>query len=152
MWAWQIVLGCAGTGSQTVPDGAEPSVDVISVRAVGESGAYTVYVTIRSDETGCDRYADWWEVLTPEGELVYRRILDHSHPDDQPFERFGGPVAIEASEEVVVRGHLHSDREGEGGYVGQAMRGSIAGGFSEWAAPASFAPEVEGPLPESCLF
>jgi hypothetical protein len=140
-----LAVGCAGGGD----DGGAPSADVVGVRATGDAGAYTFWVSIASDETGCDRYADWWEVLDPAGNLVFRRILDHSHPDEQPFERDGGPVPVAAADEVLVRAHLHP-----GGYVGDGMRGSVAAGFTAWHAEEGFAAALASaePQPASCLF
>lgn len=129
--------------------GAAPVADVVSVAVTGETGAYTFAVGIRSDETGCDRYADWWEVLTPEGSLVYRRILDHSHPSEQPFVRTGGPVSVGAADPLVVRAHL-----APGGFHGAAMAGSVADGFGEVELKPGFAADLEAvpPLPSGCLF
>jgi hypothetical protein len=123
--------------------------DVTAVRTTGDAGAYTFYVTIRSDETGCDRYADWWEVLSEDGELLYRRILGHSHPSEQPFERSGGPVAVAADQQVLVRAHL-----APGGYVGQVMQGSADGGFEVTEVADGFAAELEddAPQPDGCAF
>jgi hypothetical protein len=42
--------------------------DVISVDVSGNEGAYQFSVGIRSPDTGCDQYADWWEVITGDGE------------------------------------------------------------------------------------
>ena len=64
--------------------------DVTAVSATGEAGAYTFDATVRSPDTGCNSYADWWEVVSPNGELLYRRVLLHSHVDEQPFTRSGG--------------------------------------------------------------
>ena len=63
---------------------------VEDVSVSGDPGRYQFAVTIRSDETGCDQYADWWEVVSESGDLLYRRILAHSHVDEQPFARSGG--------------------------------------------------------------
>lgn len=52
---------------------------------------------MRSPDRDCGLYADWWEVVGEDGRLLYRRILMHSHPDEQPFTRPGGPVAIAAA-------------------------------------------------------
>ncbi len=149
-----LALGCGGRAAPTpaAPAAADsaPTADVTAVSVSGAEGAWTFAVTIRSDETGCDRYADWWEVLDADGRLLYRRILRHSHPDEQPFTRSGGPVPAGAGDTLVVRAHLHPD-----GYGGAAMRGTPGGGFS--AAPdigADFAASVAGdpPQPEGCLF
>lgn len=143
---WAVALAsCSDPRPEPVVDG----VDVVGVSAAGASGAYTLFVTLRADETGCDRYADWWEVLTPDGALVYRRILDHSHPDEQPFERSGGPVPIGSEEEVVVRGHLHPD-----GFGGVAVTGAVDGGWTAFTPEPGWAAAVDGepPLPAGCLF
>ncbi|MCB0054175.1 MAG: hypothetical protein KDE24_32035, partial [Caldilinea sp.] len=66
--------------------------DVFGVTVRGDDGAYQFSVEIASPDTGCNQYADWWEVLDSDGNLLYRRILTHSHVDEQPFIRSGGPV------------------------------------------------------------
>ncbi len=126
-----------------------PAADVVAVSTSGGPGGYDVAVTLRSDETGCDRYADWWEVLDSHGHLLYRRILEHSHPNEQPFDRDGGPVNVDANEPLVVRAHLST-----AGYAGTVLKGSIASGFSAWKPPAGFATDLEhqGPQPTGCLF
>ena len=134
--------------SDTIPP---PSIaaDVLSVSASGSSGAYTFAVTLRSPDTGCEQYADWWEVLTPQGSLIYRRILVHSHVDEQPFTRSGGPVEVDDTTEVVVRAHMN-----EAGYGGVALRGSIGAELSPDPSLTELAPELAGaaPLPTGCAF
>ena len=114
-----------------------------------DGSGYRFAVTVESDETGCDRYADWWEVVTPEGELLYRRILAHSHVDEQPFTRSGGPVEIEEDDVVIVRSHVNSD-----GYSTQAMKGSASEGFSSVVLESGFAANLENadPQPNDCSF
>ncbi|MEL6930719.1 MAG: hypothetical protein AAFO95_19105, partial [Cyanobacteria bacterium J06600_6] len=65
---------------------------ILSVMATGTENKYDFVVTVSSPDTGCEAYANWWEVLTPEGELLYRRTLFHSHVDEQPFTRTGKKV------------------------------------------------------------
>ncbi|MEM9455334.1 MAG: hypothetical protein AAGF11_14225 [Myxococcota bacterium] len=125
--------------------------DVLTVEASGSPGDYTFAVTLRSPDTGCDRYADWWEVVTADGSLLYRRILAHSHVDEQPFTRNGGPIPAEADTELWVRAHMHGNDTPEG-YGGQVLRGSVQAGFTpddaEGLAPLH---EVD-PLPDRCAF
>jgi hypothetical protein len=64
---------------------------VVAVEVTGEPGARAFTVTVRSPDTGCERYADLWEVVSTDGDLRYRRVLAHSHVDEQPFTRSGGP-------------------------------------------------------------
>ena len=77
--------------------------NVLSVQVTGNPGAYQFAVEIASPDTGCEQYADWWEVVSQDGQLLYRRILLHSHVDEQPFTRSGGPVEVAADELVYVR-------------------------------------------------
>lgn len=51
-------------------------------------------VQVRHADEGWEHYADRWEVLSPEGELLATRMLRHPHVDEQPFTRVLGPVAI----------------------------------------------------------
>jgi hypothetical protein len=142
-----LLLACSD-GASGVPDKARLA-DVVRVSASGAPGAYTFEVTISSPDAGCELYADWWEVLSAEGKLIYRRILGHSHAAEQPFTRAGGPVAIGADEVVWVRAHMHP-----GGYGGEAARGSVGGGFERSALAPEFASAVErlAPLPEGCAY
>ena len=131
--------------SRAVPERA----NVVSVQVRGQPGAYEFEVGIKSPDTGCQQYADWWEVLSLDGTLIYRRVLGHSHADEQPFRRRGGPVPIAADTVVWVRAHMNTS-----GYGGVAYKGSPRGGFT--AAPLS--PEfaavlaTQAPLPDSCAF
>jgi hypothetical protein len=127
-----------------------PAADVLAVQATGAPGAYELRVTVRSPDQDCSRYASFWEVVRGDGTLAYRRILNHSHRDEQPFTREGGPVPIAAEEVVVVRAFLHPP-----GYGGAALRGSVRGGFKPWeSAPREFAAGLAAalPQPERCLY
>ena len=123
--------------------------NVTAVEVKGSSGAYRFAVTLQSDETGCDQYANWWEVLTEEGVLLYRRILMHSHPDTQPFTRSGGAVKIGENDIVYVRGHMNKL-----GYVGDVMMGTVHGGFKKVTKIPNFSKAIEtlSPLPDGCAF
>lgn len=138
-------FGAPEDSSVSTHPGAGPRVvaDVTAVRVQGQ----TFSVTLESPDTGCDQYADWWEVLSLDGELLYRRILAHSHVDEQPFTRSGGPVPA-AGQEVIVRAHMNT-----GGYGGQAMQGGSVD-FRVVALEPDFASDVEGraPQPGSCAF
>lgn len=156
LWGCGAQPGASPTlSSPTVaptPTEVEPAAVVADVRSVevsGESGDYRFSVEVRSPDAGCEQYADWWEVLTADGELLYRRILAHSHTNEQPFVRSGGPVAVEPNAVVIVRAHMHP-----GGYGGQALRGTVQEGFEAVALPPDFASDVGDapPQPEGCAF
>jgi len=162
--------GGAG-GSSTGADGGTaggagapsdlPYANVVAVVASGSEGGYTLNVSVESSDVDCSQFADWWEVVSEDGALLYRRILDHSHTDengtsdaDAPgntFTRGGGPVDLSADDVVIVRAHMSSLDE----YNGAAMRGSIAAGFeTALDLDPDFAADLENadPQPEGCLF
>ena len=123
--------------------------NVTEVTAQGNNGNFSFFVTLESDETGCDQYADWWEVLNSDGELVYRRVLLHSHPDTQPFTRGGSPVPVQADDTVYIRAHMNN-----AGYTGDVFTGSVNGGFLKADNPPAFSQGIaeEQPLPNGCAF
>lgn len=95
--------------------------DVVGVEASRTAeGVFTFDVTVRSDDTGWDAYADRWEVVA-DGEVVGTRVLAHPHVDEQPFTRSQSGIAV-AGTEVTVRAH-HS----VGGYCGSTMRVRLDG-------------------------
>ena len=114
----------------------------------GIEHAYTFTVTVSSPDTGCDRYADWWEIVTANGVLEYRHTLLHSHVDEQPFTRSGGPVPIGAKQEVVVRAHMNSL-----GYGAVGLQGNVASGFVRATLLPEFGASIESldPQPPPCL-
>jgi hypothetical protein len=127
----------------------EINANVIAVQTSGSDGAYRFAVTLQSTETGCDQYANWWEVLSKEGTLLYRRILVHSHPDTQPFTRSGGSVNIGKDDIVYVRGHMNKE-----GYVGDIFKGTVYSGFKKVTKIPNFSKTIEtlSPLPAGCAF
>lgn len=154
-----ITSGCNGEESNeanhitmdeepTIPD-KDKFANVTEVKTSGSSGNYTFNVTISSPDTGCKQYADYWEVVSLDGELIYRRILLHSHVDEQPFTRSGGSVKIPADQVVWIRAHMNTSE-----YGGRAFMGSVNDGFAEENLPSNFAEnlKLEDPLPEFCQF
>jgi len=85
---------------------------------------YDFDVTVRSVDKRSDYYADAFEVLSPEGKLLGRRVLLHPHESEQPFTRDLYGVRIPASvTEVLVRAR-HKPR----GYDGATMRVKLPSG------------------------
>lgn len=130
-------------------DHAELQAAVTSVSAQGSSGAYTFSVGISSPDEGCERYADWWEVITPDSVLIYRRILAHSHVDEQPFTRSGGPINIGDNDPVLIRAHMN-----DLGYGSRVFSGTVSNGFSEDSLRINFGASLssQAPLPSGCAF
>lgn len=128
---------------------ADGNATVTKVEFSGEENAYTFNVTIASTDIGCDQYADWWEVIDMEGNLVYRRILTHSHVNEQPFTRSGGAVTISETTEVYVRAHMNNS-----GYGSSVQKGSVTTGFAASELDVEFAQSLAetAPLPDGCAF
>ncbi|MEM9865378.1 MAG: hypothetical protein AAF938_27480 [Myxococcota bacterium] len=123
---------------------SSPFADVTAASGTASS----LRVTVQSPDTGCDGYADWWEVLRSDGSLAYRRILAHSHVDEQPFTRSGGPLGVGETDRIYVRAHFSTT-----GYGGQALVGTLSEGFT----PAERVPTAAGvesaePQPDGCAF
>jgi hypothetical protein len=69
-------------------DVAAGKADVVFVEATQEDAeAWSFAVTVRHDDRDRDHWADWWRVRTPDGRELGRRVLLHSHVDEQPFTR-----------------------------------------------------------------
>jgi hypothetical protein len=139
----QPIQGSEGSSTMLRTSQSAENAEVVAVDVSGVSGAYTFSVTVRSPDTGCDRYADWWEVVTEDGRLL------HSHVDEQPFTRSGGPVEIQSTAVVIVRAHLNTSGYGDVGVVGAA-----ASGFARVTLPIDFAADLElsPPQPPPCGF
>ncbi|WP_438423571.1 hypothetical protein [Aquimarina macrocephali] len=123
--------------------------EISSVSVNGEESKYSFSVGIKSPDTGCNQYADWWEVISEDGELLYRRILGHSHVNEQPFVRSGGPVPIKKDQIVYVRAHMNTSK-----YGNKVFKGSVSEGFTESTLDSEFANDLETkqPLPDGCAF
>jgi hypothetical protein len=88
--------------------------DVLFVRAVQQTdGTWTFHVTVTHPDTGWEDYADGWDVVLPSGEVVkpdpdspFTRLLLHPHETEQPFTRSQSNIVIPAGiTEVRVRAH-----------------------------------------------
>ncbi len=82
-------------------------VDVISVRARAlPDGKWRFDVTIEHEDEGWEHYADGWEVVGPEGNLIASRPLRHPHVGEASFTRSKTGFSIPAKLKwVTVRGH-----------------------------------------------
>ncbi len=80
----------------------EGCADVIDATIDGSSDGFTVSATVRSADTGWDKYADLWQVQTLDGEVLGERVLAHPHETEQPFTRSVSGVAIPAEISTVV--------------------------------------------------
>ena len=96
-----MLAACGGSeevgATESVPDTPLMCADVEEVVITPETeGTFRFDVTVKSDETGWEKYADAWEVRAPDGTVLGTRILAHPHVDEQPFTRSLTGVAIPA--------------------------------------------------------
>ncbi len=79
-------------------------VEIVDATAKEGVGGWTFSVTLKHGDTGWDHYADLWEVYTPDGDLLGKRVLAHPHVNEQPFTRSLSGVQIpEGINSVVIR-------------------------------------------------
>jgi len=110
-WMALLLLSIAGTAFAG-------EADVVAVKPTRESGnRWRFDVTVKSNDKGWDYYADAFEVLTPDGQLLGRRILYHPHETEQPFTRELTGVKIPPDVKSVVVRARHKPR----GYDGATM-------------------------------
>lgn len=81
--------------------------DVLSATAERDGGGtWSVSATIRHADTGWDHYADRFDVLDADGNVLGSRTLFHPHVDEQPFTRSLNGLAIpEGIDTITVRAH-----------------------------------------------
>lgn len=145
-----LFLACSTTESdQSMNNNSREEAKVTAVECKGQPNNYTISVTIESPDTGCDQYADWWEVFYPDSTLIYRRILTHSHVNEQPFTRSGGIVDVGPDEFIYVRAHMNNL-----GYGSQVFSGNVRDGLVKDSIHTNYAATLamQAPLPDGCDF
>jgi len=70
-------------------------VEIVNVEVVCSSSC-TFSVTLKHGDEGWDHYANQWDVMTMDGNLLKSRVLYHPHVDEQPFTRSLSGVKIPA--------------------------------------------------------
>ena len=106
-------------GARADPNGCADVIDVV-VTDEGSS-TYRFDVTVRSADTGEEKYADLWEVRAPDGTVLGRRVLTHPHVEEQPFTRSQGGISIPETVTVV----MIVARDTVGGFCGEPFEISI---------------------------
>lgn len=80
-------------------------VEIVNVQANKTADqTYSFQVTLKHADTGWDHYANQWQVLTLDNQVLGTRTLYHPHVDEQPFTRSLGGVKVPANtREVLIR-------------------------------------------------
>lgn len=90
------------------------SADVIAAKASqSRNGSWRVEATIRHADTGWDHYANGFEVLTADGNLLATRVLHHPHVKEQPFTRSVSVDIPTDVKQIIVR--AQDSTHGQGG-------------------------------------
>jgi hypothetical protein len=78
---------------------------VIFVRATqGNDGLWKFDTTVRHNDEGWDHYADAWQVVDSEGNVLTERVLTHPHDTEQPVTRGQSNIDIPSGlTQVIVR-------------------------------------------------
>jgi hypothetical protein len=118
-----LAAACGGGAtSREEPVGGDCA-DVLDVTIEPQGDAFRVGVTVRSGDTGWEKYADAWEVRAVDGTVLGTRVLAHPHVDEQPFTRsLGGVVIPDGVTEVVV-----AARDSVAGFCGRTERVAVPG-------------------------
>ena len=88
--------------------------DVVEAEASCRGEICSFRVTVRHADAGWKHYADGFEVLGQEGEVLGTRVLRHPHVDEQPFTR--GLSGVKIPQEITrVRVRAHDSVHGHGG-------------------------------------
>lgn len=69
------------------------------ISASGGENSFRIDVTIKHADTGWDHYANQWDILDEQGELLGTRVLHHPHENEQPFTR---SLSLEIPPQVVT--------------------------------------------------
>jgi hypothetical protein len=121
----QLVLPTVVPQATTDPAARRANADVLFVKAVQMADdTWTFEVTVEHQDIGWEDYADGWDVVTPEGEVLkpdpsspFTRLLLHPHENEQPFTRSQSGIVIPPGlTQVLVRAHDLVD-----GYGGQEV-------------------------------
>jgi hypothetical protein len=145
-----VVAACGGEGAGPLPDlastattpppatdvpltqeqrpiadaqASEGCADVIDVDIEATGVTFRISTTVRSADTGWEKYADAWEVRDPSGLVLGERVLAHPHVEEQPFTRSLSDVEIPPE---VVEVEVAA-RDSAAGFCGATLREPVPG-------------------------
>lgn len=81
--------------------------DIVEAQArAAADGTWRFMVTVEHADDGWEHYANRWEVVGPDGQILGTRQLTHPHVDEQPFTRSLSGVSLpESVTSVTIRAH-----------------------------------------------
>jgi len=102
-YVWQLILIFFFMAA--APNAFAGVADVLTATAVcHQESTCDFTVTVRHEDSGWDHYANQWEILSLDGQVLGVRVLHHPHVNEQPFSRSLLGVSIPASiKKVKIR-------------------------------------------------
>jgi len=95
--------------------------DVVGVDVVrSEADMFRFSVTVRHADAGWEHYADRWDVLDENGNVLGTRVLLHPHDTEQPFTRSTTLSLPMSVKKVTIRA-----RDKKHGYGGKTITLSL---------------------------
>ncbi len=97
----------------TAAPGQAGQASVLDATAVAnQDGTYGFNATVSHADEGWQHYANKWDVLDAEGNVIATRVLYHPHVNEQPFTRSLGRVEVPIGvTRVIIRAsdNVHGD-------------------------------------------
>ncbi|MFT2111854.1 hypothetical protein [Marinomonas sp. 2405UD68-3] len=94
--------------------------DVVKVNVNCSDTTCSMQTTVLHQDSGWEHYADRWEVLNEQGDIIATRVLLHPHENEQPFTRGMQFKKPKNSPTVQVRAH-----DSVHGYGGKSITVSL---------------------------
>ena len=90
----------------------DAAIKEVEIKSLGNNN-YQISVTLLHADTGWDHYANRWDVLDEDGNVLGTRVLAHPHVNEQPFTR---SLTVEIPSGVtkvtiVAADSVHGDNE-----------------------------------------
>jgi len=81
--------------------------DVIKAEVTKRGGnSYSFHVTVLHGDTGWNHYANKWDIIDDQGNILATRTLHHPHVGEQPFTRSLSGVKIPSHiKRITIRAH-----------------------------------------------
>jgi len=99
-----MLLFCSTIISSTSVYGNE--VEVVDVKVTVAGGnQYRFEVTLEHEDENWEHFANRWEILDADGNILATRVLHHPHVYEQPFTRSLTTKIPDNLKKVTIRGH-----------------------------------------------
>ena len=113
--AWRLAVTLIAAAAAFYAPGQAGEADIVKAEVQRSSdGTYSFDVTVSHADEGWVHYADAFEILTLDGEILDTRVLLHPHENEQPFTRSLTGVGVDTGL-TEVRARAHDNVHGYGG-------------------------------------